>query len=223
MVVPSLTRRTLLRASVGTAAAVATSAFAPGAMAQRKADAPISVEDLMKPDDVPDIILGKADAPTTIVEYASLTCSHCGDFHNKVFPTLKEKYVETGKVRFIMRSFPRDTLDLAAFMLARCAGGDKIVPLTGVFFAKQEDWAFLRANQLPALYKIAQQAGFTKESFDKCLNDQVLSDQLVRGRDRAATVFGVDATPTFFINGKKMKDEPSVAGFDKAIAESVKS
>ena len=222
MTVPSLSRRMVLRSTVGTAAAAATG-FSSTAFAQRKADVPVSVDELMKPGDLPDLILGKPDAPVTIVEYASMTCSHCGHFHTAVFETLKTKYIDTGKVRFVMREFPLDTLAVAASMLARCSGGDKTIPLIGVFFAKQEDWAFQRTNQIPALFKIAQQAGFTKESFDKCLTDQPLYDKIVAGRERASKAFGVDATPTFFINGKRLADAPTIEAFDKAIAEVVKS
>ena len=108
-------------------------------------------------------------------------------------------------------------------MLARCTGGEKTLPLLSVFFEKQEDWAFQRTNQIPALFKIAQQAGFTKDSFDKCLTDQPLYDKIVASRERASKQFGVDATPTFFINGKRFNGEPTIEGFDKAIAEVVKS
>ena len=213
------TRRGLLLASAG---AASFAVIAP-AMAQRKADLPVNVDELMKPGPLPDLVLGKADAPCTIVEYASMTCPHCAHFHNTVFPLVKSKYIDTGKVRFVMREFPLDTLAVAASMLTRCAGGDKTIPLVGVFFAKQDDWAFQRTNQIPALFKLAQQAGFTKESFDKCLTDQALYDKIVAIRDRASKEFGVDATPTFFINGKKLADAPTIEAFDKAIAESVKS
>ena len=223
MQLPTLSRRAVLRATASSAALAATATLAPAAMAQRKADVPISVEELMKPDAFPDLSVGKADALCTIVEYASMTCPHCAHFHTTVYPALVAKYIDTGKVRFIMREFPLDTLAVAASMLTRCAGGEKTIPLLGVFFAKQEDWAFERANQIPGLFKIAQQAGFTKDSFDKCLTDQPLYDKIVQGRDRASKTFGVDSTPTFFINGKKLADAPTIEAFDKAIAESVKS
>ena len=223
MPVPFFSRRAILSATASTAALASTAAFAPGAMAQRKADAPISIEELMKPDALPDLSVGKADAPCTIVEYASMTCPHCAHFHNSVYPAIVSKYIDAGKVRFIMREFPLDTLAVAASMLTRCAGGEKTIPLLSVFFAKQEDWAFERANQIPGLFKIAQQAGFTKDSFDKCLTDQPLYDKIVQGRDRASKTFGVDSTPTFFINGKKLADAPTIEAFDKAIAEIVKS
>jgi protein-disulfide isomerase len=212
-------RRAVLRTAAGTVV-LAASGHAWG---QKKADAPVSIDELMKPDALGDLVLGKADAPCTIVEYASMTCGHCGTFHNKVFPTLKEKYIATGKVRFIMREFPLDTLAAAASMLARCAGGEKTVPMIDVLFSKQEDWAFVRSNAVPELFKIAKQAGFTQESFDKCLTDQALLDKISQGRERASKQFGVDSTPTFFVNGKKLKDGPTLEAFEKAIAEATKS
>ena len=177
----------------------------------------------MKPGALPDLALGKADAPITIVEYASMTCGHCASFHNKVFPAIKEKYVDTGKVRFILREYPLDNLAAAASMLARCAGGDKTYPMVGALFAKQEDWAFVRTNPVPELFKLAKQAGFTQESFDKCLTDQKLLDDLMKGRESASSEFGISGTPTFFINGKRLKDAPVIESFDKAIAALAKS
>jgi protein-disulfide isomerase len=176
----------------------------------------------MKPGPLPDLVLGNADAPITVVEYASMTCGHCAHFHNTVWPKLKEKYVDTGKVRFIMREFPLDNLAAAASMLARCAGDGKTYPLIAALFAKQDDWAFVR-TPLPELFKFAKQAGFTQESFDKCLTDQKLLDDISAIRSRAAETFGVGATPTFFINGKKMAAAPTLEEFDKAFASAAKS
>jgi protein-disulfide isomerase len=201
-------------------AAAAVLASAAPVLAQRKGDAPnqVSVDDLMKPGNLPDMVLGTADAPVTIVEYASMTCGHCAAFHNTVFPKLKEKYVDTGKVRFILREFPLDNLAAAAAMLTRCAGGDKSYPLVTALFAKQEEWAFVRSNPVPELLKFARQAGFTEESFNKCLTDQKLLDDVTAQRERASKVFGVNATPTFFVNGKRLGGGARLDDFDKAIA-----
>lgn len=178
----------------------------------------VAVDELMKPGSLPDIVVGKADAPVTIVEYASMTCGHCAHFHNKVFPELKTKYIDTGKVRLIMREFPLDNLAAAASMLARCAGGEKTQSLIKTFFAEQENWAFVRGNPVPALFKIAEGEGMTKEQFDKCLTDQKLLDGITATRDTASKTFGVSSTPTFFINGKRMEERSDqIAGFDKAL------
>ncbi len=189
-----------------------------GAWAQRKDAGPteVSVDELMKPQDLPDLVIGAANAKVTIVEYASMTCGHCARFHNTVLPELKKKYIDTGKVRFIMREFPIDNLAAAASMLARCAGGDKTYGLIDTFFAKQADWAFKEGSPVPRLFEIAKQAGFTQESFDKCLTDQKLLDQVQAVRARGSDKFGVAATPTFFVNGKKLGG-PTLADFEKAI------
>ena len=176
----------------------------------------------MKPGPLPDLVLGNADAPITVVEYASMTCGHCAHFHTTVFPTLKEKYVDTGKVRFIMREFPLDNLAAAASMLARCAGDGKTFPLISVLFAKQDDWAFVKGDPRPELLKFAKQAGFTQESFEKCLTDQKLLDDIAAIRSRAAETFGVNATPTFFVNGKKLNGV-DLADFEKAFEPILKS
>jgi protein-disulfide isomerase len=197
---------------------------APAAAQKRPAArTEIPIDELMQPGPLPELALGKDDAPVTVVEYASMTCSHCANFHNKVFPVVKDKYIDTGKVRFIMREFPLDKLAVAASMLARCAGGEKTLPLISALFGKQDEWAFVRGNPVPELFKFAKQAGFTQESFDKCLTDQTLMDDIVKVRSRAADSFGVSSTPTFFINGKRMTGAPTIEEFDKAFSALLKS
>ncbi len=141
----ALDRRTLLAGASTLAAAAlttrATSALAAGGPAE------VSVDELMKTGDLPDIKLGPDDAKVTIVEYASMTCGHCKHFHDETWPKLKAKYIDTGKVRFIFREFPLDARAFAASMLARCAGGDKTLPLIDVLFDKQQDWAFIKTNR----------------------------------------------------------------------------
>ena len=130
-----LSRRAMINLSAGLAVgATATSwGLLRPALAQKRAAATgraeIPLEELMQAGPLPELVLGKEDAPVTVVEYASMTCGHCAAFHNKVLPALKEKYIDTGKVRFIMREFPLDKLAVAASMLARCAGGDRTLPL----------------------------------------------------------------------------------------------
>ena len=191
------------------------------AFAQKPADTaakPDMAAELSKPGPRGDLALGKADAPVTIIEYASLTCSHCAHFHNTVLPKLKEKYIDTGKVRLVMREFPLDNLAAAGSMLARCAGGDKSFEVISTLFKTQDTWAFVSGNPLPGLFKIASGLGFTKESFDKCLTDQKLLDDITSVRDKAGKTFGVRATPSFFINGKKMEERSDVIeSFDKVL------
>ena len=213
------------RAFLVGAASVAALSFSAGlgpASAQRRDRGPdeIPLETLLKPGELPDIVVGKADAPVTIVEYASMTCSHCANFHNTVYPALKEKYIDTGKVRFIMREFPLDSLAAAGAMLARCAGGgDATEAMIGALFKTQDKWAFVRGNPVPELFKIAQQAGFTQEKFDTCLKDNATLDKMISGRQKASDEFGVNATPTFFINGKRLRGRSdTIEAFDAALA-----
>ena len=185
----------------------------------RPGDGPteVAVEALMNQPELPDLVMGKPDAKVTIVEYASMTCGHCKQFHTKVLPELKTKYVDTGKVRIVFREFPLDPRAFAASMLARCAGGEKTLPMISALFETQADWAYVKENPTPKLFEIAKQAGFTQESFDKCLTDQALLDKLTAIRTRAAETFGVSATPSFYINGKKLTEPPTIEGFDKTL------
>ncbi len=209
----AVSRRALLAAG----GAVLAMTWGSQAFAQRRSGpSEVSVEELMKPGELPDLVLGSADAKVTIVEYASMTCGHCANFHNNVFPELKKNYIDTGKVRFVMREFPLDNLAAAGSMLARCAGGDKTYPMIEMLFAKQSDWV-VRENPVPKLFALAKQAGFTQESFDKCLTDDKLLSQIENARKRASEAFGVSSTPTFFINGKRLEGAPTIAEFDKAL------
>jgi protein-disulfide isomerase len=224
-----LSRRSVIGMSVGMSVicVAAVCGSGPRALAQRrsKGDGPseVPLDELMKAGPLPELVLGQGDAPITVVEYASMTCGHCANFHNKVFQALKDKYIDAGKVRFIIREFPLDNLAAAAAMLARCSGEGKTLPLISVLFAKQEEWAFVRGDPKPELFKFAKQAGFTQESFEKCLTDQKLLDDIVAIRTTASDKFGVNATPTFFINGKKLSAAPTLEEFDKAFASALKS
>jgi protein-disulfide isomerase len=218
------TASTSRRSALLLGASAATFLASP-ALAQRKPAGPetVDIAELMKPGTLPDLSLGKADAAVTIVEYASKTCGHCANFHNKVYPTIKEKFVDTGKVRFIYREFPLDDRAMAASMLARCTGSpEKAMAMASILFAKQEEWAFVRTNPVPELFKIAKQAGFTQESFDKCLTDQKLLEDITAIRERGTKTFQVSATPTFFINGKRYAGRSDqVAEFEKAIQDAL--
>jgi protein-disulfide isomerase len=213
-----LARRLVLAAvaagAVGSAVALHS---LPVSAQQAKGPSEVPVEELMKPVGLPDMALGPADAKVTIVEYASMTCGHCAHFTTDVWPQIKKKYVDSNKVRYIFREFPLDNLAAAASMLARCTGNDKAFGLIEVLFEKQKEWAFGEGNPVPRLFEIAKQAGFTQESFDKCLTDQKLLDEITAGRTRASDVLGVSATPTFYINGKKLDGAPTVEKFDEMI------
>jgi len=162
-----------------------------------------------------DIVMGSPTAPVTIIEYASMTCPHCAHFATETFPKLKEKYIDTGKVKYIMREYPLDRLAAAAFMLARCAGPDKYYPMIETLFAEQRKWAV--KEPLQVLLTIARQAGFTEESFQACLRDKDLLDKIQQVRDRGQQKFKVEATPTFYINGERFSGALTMEELDKAI------
>jgi protein-disulfide isomerase len=172
---------------------------------------------LMAPGPLPDIWLGKDDAPNTIVEYASMTCPHCAQFHKIVLPELEKKYIDTGNTRLVLREFPLDGLAVAAFMLARCAGPDRYYPMVGALFETQPTWAVPGAEGKDKLLLIARQAGFSKEKFDECLADKELFSKIVETRKRGNEQFGVDSTPSFFVNGKRLTGEHTLQDFETAL------
>ncbi len=206
---PFLARRQFFALAAGGLVALG---VASGAEAQTS----FPVDQLMAPGPLPDMALGAAAAPVTIVEYASMTCSHCAAFHETTWPTLKSKYVDTGKVRFILREFPLDPLAAAAFMLARCAGPERRNAIVDMLYTRQSAWAF-GDKPLEALAALVKVAGVSQADFDACLKDQALYDQVNQTRQRAVDVFKVNATPTFFVNGQEMNGELPIEAFDKVI------
>ncbi|MBZ9808860.1 MULTISPECIES: DsbA family protein [unclassified Mesorhizobium] len=188
-------------------AAPATSAT-PAAVKAPEAQGTVDMAELLKPGALPDKQLGKDDAKVTIVEYASMTCPHCAHFAETTFPELKKKYIDTGKARYILREFPFDPSAEAGFMLARCAK-DNYFPMVDVLFKQQANWVGV-SNTKDALLQISKLAGFTQESFEACLTDQKLLDDVRAVQKRGADEFKVDSTPTFFINGKTYKGAMSI-------------
>jgi protein-disulfide isomerase len=181
----------------------------------------VPVADLMADNALPDVWEGKADAPVTIVEYASMTCPHCAHFHAETFPAMKTKYIDTGKVRFTLREFPFDPLATAGFMVARCLG-DKRDAMVDLLFSQQKNWAY-SDKPLQGLAALVKQAGMSQESFEACLKDQKLYENVNAVRDRGSKTMGVDATPTFFINGKKFSGDMTLAELDKQLEPLLKS
>ena len=174
--------------------------------------APSYAVDLTGLNDAPafgEMVLGPDTAKVTVIEYASATCPHCAAFYNETFGTLKKEYIDTGKVRFILREFPHNDAALAAFMLARCAPKEKYFPLIDVFFATQPEWT---QNPLAGLNKIAQQAGFTQESFDACMKNETVAKDILAVRSKAEG-FGVTGIPTFFVNGERYEGENTIEAF----------
>ncbi|MGH6663399.1 MAG: DsbA family protein [Pseudolabrys sp.] len=178
----------------------------------------VSTGELMKPEALPDLALGDAKAPVTIVEYASMTCPHCAHFEDTTFPELKKRYIDTGKVRFILRDFPLDKLAGAVFVFARCAAkGDpqKYYSLIETLFREQRTWAI--EKPIPPLLAIAKQAGLTEAGFNACLTNQKAWDDMESVQTRATKEFNVKSTPTFFVNGTQVTGAVSIEDFAKVI------
>jgi len=197
------------RRNLAAVAVAALLVIGAGAFAWRSYSAPA---DLMQPGPLGDEALGAANAPNVIIEYASMTCPHCARFTNDVFPLLKQRDIDTGKVRYIFREFPLDPVAGGAASLARCAGKDKFFPTIELLFRTQQTWAV--DSPAGPLLATVKQEGFTEESFKACLADQKVLDGIIWVRDRAAKDFKVEATPTFFINGEMKVGELSIDEID---------
>ncbi|MGL4243514.1 MAG: DsbA family protein [Beijerinckiaceae bacterium] len=213
----ALTRRALLAAAAASGAAAA----AP-VLAQQAGGDVVSAADLAVAGPLGDKPLGNAMAPVKIYEYASLTCGHCATFHENGFKFLKEKYIDTGKVYFVLREFPLDPLAAAGFMLAHCGGDGKYHPMVDLLFARQQAWT--RTDKpVDALLGLARQAGFTQESFETCLKNQSIYDGVNAVRTRGVEKLKVDSTPTFFINGRKYTGALSPQELEKIIEPLLKA
>jgi protein-disulfide isomerase len=164
-----------------------------------------------------DRILGDRNAPITIVEYASMTCPHCAHFADDVLPDLKKKWIDTGKVRLVLRDFPLDDEAVHASMIARCAPPDRFYAFVDTFFADQDKWVTASDYQA-SLTRLAELGGMSRAEVDKCLANSKLEDQILNSRLVASKDLEVNATPTFFVNGAKFTGDPSVEGFDKVLA-----
>jgi len=194
--------------------------FSGAALAQAK----VSEVELMAPGALPDMVMGDAKAPVTVIEYASMTCPHCAHFTETTFPELKKRYIDTGKVRFIFREFPLDQLAAAAFMLARCSGetdSSKYFTMVDTMFRQQRVWAV--EKPLPPLLALAKQAGFTQATFETCLQNQKLLDGIEAVRNRATDKFKVQSTPSFFINGTLFAGALTIEDMAKQIEPLLKS
>ncbi len=198
-----INRRDFCRTAAGSA--LATLAFGSSLLPLMAAPAlaqTVPMTELMAPQPLPDMVLGSKTAPVIVVEYASMTCPHCAHFDETAYPKIKKNYIDTGKVRWILREFPLDPLAAAAFMLARCAAnGDapRYYNMVNTLFHQQDVWAI--EKPIPPLMAIAKQAGMTEAKFKACLSDQKTLDKVQAERQQAIDKFKVKATPTFFIDG----------------------
>lgn len=171
-----------------------------------------------------DFTFGKADAPLTIVEYASQTCSHCADFRREVFPKLEENYIKTGKLRFVFREFQRNRIDLAASVLGRCLGRDAFIPFTDMLFENQATW-MMREDQdiIAGLRDMTRRAGMSNQDFEACMKKEAEAKRLSDIRDKAMKDYCLEATPTLILNGKKLGSEgTSYEGLDGLLTAELK-
>ena len=183
-----------------------------------------SATDVAKPVSLPDMALGPATAIVTITEYASMTCPHCADFNEKVFPKIKSEYIDTNKVRYVFREFPLDIKAAAGSMLARCIAKDdagKYFAVIDMLFRQQNDWVV--KNTTETLTRIGKQAGLSQQAVEDCLKDQALLDKIAADQKYAADVLKVNSTPSFFINGELIKGDTRFEEFDKRLKSLLKS
>ncbi|MEM8787293.1 MAG: DsbA family protein [Pseudomonadota bacterium] len=186
-----MTRRASLMAASATALSLAVPVWAQDAEAPAR-----SVEGM---------VLGDPDAPVTVIEYASLTCPHCASFHRDVFKRIKTNYIDTGKVRFVVRDVYFDRYGLWAAMVARCAGPERYFGIVDRLFERQDEWSRQAeaADAVAGIFAIGRQAGMTDDQMDACVQDQAWAEALVAEYQKNAQADEVQGTPTFFINGRK--------------------
>jgi protein-disulfide isomerase len=213
----AMIRRTFLTLAATAGAAAFLGAAGFGSLVVGPAFA-VDTEALMQTGPLGEMALGDPNAPNVVIEYASMTCSHCAAFHTETFDALKEKYIDTGKVYFIFREYPLDALATAAFMLARCGPKERYFPLVDLMFDRQGEWAFTE-NPKQALLAFVRQAGFSEETFNACLTNKELQDGVLAVKNRGSTEFGVSSTPTFFINGELHRGGFSIEEFDEILAD----
>lgn len=182
--------------------------------------APALAQDALKPTP-DDHILGKPDAPITIVEYASLTCPHCAHFDEATLPEVKKDWLDTGKAKLVFRHFPFDRAALAAAKVAECGGPEKFFSFLDVLFRQQENWA--RSDFEANLIRIAKLGGLSEDKVQACLKDEKLANKIVAMRLQGEKELGVNSTPTFFINGKKIVGAEPYDTFKQALEAAEKS
>ena len=199
-------RRLAFAAIVSTAAVAASAALAAGAAPEP--DRTIDMATVLKPGTLPELTVGDPSG-VPVVEYGSLTCPHCATFSRETFPELKKDYIDTGKVRFIFREFSRNSLDVAAFLLARCVGDDKAFAAIELLFSQQDKWAFVD-KPLEPLIAAMRPAGLTHDQAMACLKDQSKADAMLAIEKRATDEIKMTGTPTFVIDGKVYGGELSI-------------
>jgi protein-disulfide isomerase len=152
--------------------------------------------------------IGDQSAPIKIVEFASMTCGHCAKFHNEVFPSIKENFIDNGKVFFTYKDFPLDKYALKASVIARCSGGEKFFSFLKVIYNKQKDWTRTK-DPFKSLLKIAKLGGLKNDEIKVCVGNKSIEDGILKKRLESSKNFDITATPTLYFNGKKYQGDLS--------------
>ena len=171
-----------------------------------------------------DFVIGDKDAPITIIEYASMSCSHCASFHNSTLNDLKTEYIDTGKVRFVFRDFPFNYPALLGGMMMRCIPNEVRYDYMNALYLLQKSWVVREnATTMQELYKIMQSGGMTKDEFDACYSNEQLENEILEGVIAAQKEFNIRSTPSFLVNGKLIEGNKSIKEFrqiiDKILSE----
>ena len=165
-----------------------------------------------------DFVVGNEDAKITIIEYASLSCSHCADFHVNTLETLKKEYIDTGKVRMVFRDYPFNYPALLGSMVLRCIPENYRYDYMNALFKLQPDWVNKKNKKsIQELYKIMQSGGMTKEEYDACIYNTELENEILEGVMEAQNQFNIKSTPSFIINGKLVEGNKSIKEFRQII------
>jgi len=165
-----------------------------------------------------DFVIGDVNAPVTIIEYASMSCSHCANFHNNTLGLLKEEYINTGKVKFVFRDFPYNYPALLGSMVMRCIPNDVRYDYTNALYKLQKSWVLSEnAKTTQELYKIMQSGGMTKEDFDACIGDVDLENKILEEIIAAQNEFEIRTTPSFLINGQLLEGNKPIKVFRQII------
>ncbi|MDX1423889.1 MAG: DsbA family protein [Kiloniellales bacterium] len=167
---------------------------------------------------VDDNILGDVDAPITIIEYSSLTCPHCAQFHKDTLPEVKENWIDTGKARIVYRHFPLDGLALRAAMVANCIEGERYFTFLDALFHGQKLWA-QASDPVQALSQVAALAGLNGERFEACISDEEEANAILERRKHGEATYDIGSTPTFIINGRKVSGALDYEAFSKILEE----
>lgn len=206
-------RRTLIIGGVATAAIVG-----GAAMVLRQSDSANAAGGWSPEISDFDKVLGAPDAPVTIIEYASFTCPHCASFHTQTMPALKERFIDTGQVRFVFRDFPLNEPALRAGMMARCVPDSQYFNVVDVVFQTLSQWS-RGPNWLQELSRIGRMAGLSQEAFDACMADEQLETNIIAMRAEGSREFNVQATPSFVIDGKTLSGGRSIQEFAQIIGD----